>query len=119
MTIRTLAVVAALLAPVAVAAETVTLKAETAGATLHHATVDLSTYWTEAADGSYDLIAYYAPKNGAEGGRLQMTLVDGDSVTFGLPGQVGQMFTFAREAGVVTVSTVSTVTGSPEQLAMN
>ncbi|WP_425072877.1 hypothetical protein [Sagittula sp. S175] len=115
MTIRTLAVLATLALPMAAQAETVTLK-QMEGATVHHATVDMSVYWTKGAGEAVELVAYYAAKDDAAGGKLQMALVDGDSVTFGLPGHVGQMFTFAREGDVVSVATTGT---SPETLAMN
>lgn len=103
MTIRTLAVLAALSLPMAAAAETVVLNEEAAGATLHANTVDMSVYWTAKGD-AFELTAIYAAKaDAAEGGRLVMTLVEGDSVSFGLPGHVGQLFTFAREGDAVRV----------------
>ncbi|MBP0481716.1 hypothetical protein [Sagittula salina] len=117
MTIRTLAALSALLMPFAAAAETVTLSTEAAGATLHHATVDMSVYWTKGEGEKLDLVAYYAPKAaGSDAGRLQMALGNDDSVTFGLPGQVGQLYTFARDGNSVSVTTSSTAT---VQVAMN
>lgn len=114
--IRILAVAAALALPLAAQAETITLASAEAGATLHSTTVDMSVYWTEAAEGAVELTALYAAKaDAADTGRLVMTLVDGDAVTFGLPGHVGQQFTFARAGDVVTV----TADSAAQQLALN
>ncbi|MEQ5868375.1 hypothetical protein J4E08_00520 [Sagittula sp. NFXS13] len=116
MTLRTLAAVALLALPVAASAETVTLASDMSGATVHSATVDMSVYWTDKGD-AYELTAIYASRTDAEDtGRLVMALTDGDSVSFGLPGHVGQMFTFARQGDAVNVVADAS---APALVAMN
>jgi len=85
-------------------ADTVTLAAPMAGATLHESDVDMSVYWTDAG-GAYALVTTYVIDEApAEPARLQMHLAEGDSVSFGLPGVQGRLFTFARDGGTVSVT---------------
>ena len=85
-------------------ASDITLTTPAAGATLHHDAVDMSVYFTEAAEG-YEVVATYvtdaAPTDPA---RLVMLLNEGDRVSFGLPGVRGELFSFARTDDAVTVS---------------
>ncbi|EBA09978.1 hypothetical protein [Sagittula stellata] len=113
---RTFALAAFVLLPLAAAAETVTLDTPMAGATLHQSTTDMSVYWTKAGD-TFEVVGYYAARNDADDqGRIIMALADGDSVTFGLPGHIGQLYSFTREGDAVTLSTRNTMV---QELALN
>ncbi len=90
-------------APAAIA-ETVSLDRPLAGATLHARGVDVSIYFSEAAGGTYEVVATYVGRDDGDAPhRLVMALSDGDSVRFGLPGRPGVLYAFARSGDVVTV----------------
>lgn len=106
------AVAAALLvAPIgmpAAIAGTVALDTPGAGATLHSGEVAMSMYYTNAPDGGLEVVVTYA--GNADVGhpsRIIMKLSDGDSVTFGLPGESGTLYEFTRSGDIVTVSDVA------------
>ena len=102
--------------PVAAAAETVTLSAPLQAATVHHATVDMSVYWTKSGE-ALEVVAHYASKaNPEDTGRLVLALNEGDDVLFGLPGQAGQLFGFSRHGDALTVATARP---SMPKLALN
>lgn len=86
-------------------ADSVTLTSDAAGATLHHAGVDMSLYWVDTPEG-FEVTARYLEPNdkGVESKLLQMLLTAGNKVTFGLPGVPGQSFTFAATGDAVTVT---------------
>lgn len=94
----------ALSATAALAGE-ITLSEEIQGATLHEAGVDMSVYYLDKGAVFETVATYAAP--GAETGRMRMGLMDGDSVSFALPGQMQTTYTFARSGAVVTVSAQS------------
>lgn len=85
-------------------ADTITLSAPMAGATLQDSAVDMSVYWTDAGD-AYALVATYVTDDApTDPARLHMQLKDGDRVSFGLPGADSRLFTFARDGGAVSVT---------------
>ncbi len=90
--------------PFAVKADTITLTSSMAGATLHTVDVDMSVYFTPN-ESTYDVVAIYAPRAvDATPQHLQMSLVDGDAVTFGLPGYDQAIYFFALTGKMLTVS---------------
>ena len=89
-------------APVASLADSLTLAAPLAGGTVHAAGTDLSAYWIEDGDAA-ELVAYYTT-GGAAPQPLRLRLTEGDRVVFGLPGQSAATWSFAREAGAVTIT---------------
>lgn len=93
------------LAPAAVLAETVTLTAPHNGATLQGEAVDMSLYFTDGADGAYELVATYASHDAPDQPqRLIMALSEGDDVSFALPGHDEVLYNFQRVGGIVTVT---------------
>ncbi|SFA77886.1 hypothetical protein SAMN05421688_0812 [Poseidonocella pacifica] len=111
-----LAVTAALLSlATAAQAEDIQLNTPMAATTMIDGPVDMTVYFMEA-DAGFDVTAHYlARHDSAETNRLQMTLADGDSVHFGLPGHAGTLYTFARDGETVKVSHARTW----QQLARN
>lgn len=93
------------LSATAALADDITLAKPEAGATLHDAGIDMSVYWTPAAEGAgYEVVATYLTATDAEPSRIAMVLNDGDRVSFGLPGARGVIYSFAREGAAVTVT---------------
>lgn len=101
-------------APVASLADSLTLATPLSGGTVRAAGTDLSAYWVEDGDAA-ELVAFYSTGSGAAPQPLRMRLTEGDRVVFGLPGQSGATWSFAREAGAVTI----TGEALHSQLAMN
>lgn len=96
--------VIALSTAAAVQADQVVLSEALAGATLHEAGIDMSIYYTEAETG-LAVVATYVPQDATNvPARLAMLLQDGDKVSFGLPGQRGVIYSFARNDADVTVT---------------
>jgi ABC-type glycerol-3-phosphate transport system substrate-binding protein len=94
-------------APLASAAqaETISLSAPLAGATLHSNDIAMSAYFVEADAGAFKVVVTYvgdAPSDRPQ--RIVMALSDGDKVQFGLPGRPGTLYAFSRNGGVVTIS---------------
>lgn len=94
-------------APTAANAGSVTMNAPMAGVTLHSRDVDMSLYFIDGAGGNYEVVAtYLVDIAGNETGRLVMSVADGDSTSFGLPGHPGVLYEFARRGDAVTVSDI-------------
>lgn len=114
MSIKFAAATAALLAafaPAAVLADSITLTAPGNGATLQGDAVDMSVYFTDGAEGAYEVVAtYVADARPAEPQRLIMALQDGDDVSFALPGHAETLYNFQRTGSILTV------TGAPADL---
>lgn len=95
---------AAALIPAAAGADSITLEAPMAGASLHAAGVDMSVYYLTLADGTYEVVATYAAQDDAANAqRLTMALRDGDAARFGLPGHGETLYAFERDGTDVTV----------------
>ena len=99
------ALITTAIAPTAASAGSVTLNAPMAGITLQSRDVDMSLYFIETAGGRYEVVAtYVGDTTPNDPGRLVMSLADGDSTSFGLPGHPVILYEFARKGGAVTVS---------------
>lgn len=86
-------------------ADVVEISRPLAGATLNDAGIGMSVYWTEEADGGFNVVATYASLNGAyQPNRISMLLKDGDTVSFGLPERSDAYYTFERSGDMVRVS---------------
>ncbi|TRW99360.1 hypothetical protein FNJ84_01415 [Paracoccus sp. M683] len=100
-----IAAVLAALAPAAVLADSVTLTAPNSGATLQGEAVDMSVYFTDGADGAYEVVATYVSDAApGEPQHLIMALGEGDDVSFSLPGHAGTLYNFQRDGGILTVT---------------
>lgn len=92
------------IAPVAAIADSLTLSAPMSGGTVHADTVDMSVYWLPS-DTAFEVVAQYVDRNRETAPqRLRMRLEQGERVSFGLPGQTGTVYAFARSATALTVT---------------
>ncbi|MFA3920957.1 hypothetical protein [Ruegeria hyattellae] len=90
-------------ASAAISAESIHLKAQLAGASLRAGDIDMVVYYVDHGD-HFEVVATYALNNDPyEPARLRMGLSDGDSVSFGLPGQTGYLYRFSRDGSSVAV----------------
>ncbi|MDP5220586.1 hypothetical protein Q5Y75_25700 [Ruegeria sp. 2205SS24-7] len=91
-------------ASAAISADSIRLNAPQAGASLRAGDIDMTVYYVDHGD-HFEVVATYALYNGPyDPARLRMGLSDGDSVSFGLPGQTGYLYRFARNRSSVAVS---------------
>ena len=97
-----LALLAAVAGP-AVAGEAAMTQAIEA-ASLHDGAVDLVAYYQPATDGTLEVTATYAGRDGGAPARLVMELADGDAVQFALPGHRETLYSFVRAGNRVTVT---------------
>ncbi|MHA6645745.1 hypothetical protein [Mesorhizobium sp. A623] len=101
------ALVTTAIASTAASAGSITLSAPMAGITLQSRDVDMSLYFIETAGGRYEVVATYVDDTTPnDPGRLVMSLADGDSTSFGLPGHPGVLYGFSRTGSSVTVSDI-------------
>lgn len=95
---------AALPATAATQQGALTLATPLAAATLSTGPVDMSVYYTRAGNQALDVVATYVTDAAPDQPRqLVLTLSDGDSVNFSLPGQPETLYSFARHGDAVTV----------------
>ncbi|MFD1340924.1 hypothetical protein [Litorisediminicola beolgyonensis] len=97
------------------AADTVTLTEPMAAASLRTGQVDMVVYFTEGDAAKTVVATYVTDAEPAAPKRLILSLADGDATRFGLPGQHGQSYSFARTGDVVEIGGTLTAT----ELAMN
>lgn len=91
-------------ASAAISADSIRLETPLAGASLRAGDTDMAVYYVDRGD-HFEVVATYALHNGPyDPARLRMGLSDGDSVSFGLPGQTGYLYRFARDGSSVTVA---------------
>lgn len=96
---------AALPASAAMNQAALTLAAPMAGASLETGPVDMSVYYVRGEGKALDVVATYVTDSAPDQPRqLVMSLSDGDSVRFSLPGQLDTLYSFARNGNAVTVS---------------
>ncbi|GAB4513129.1 MAG: hypothetical protein Tsb0019_10300 [Roseibium sp.] len=96
---------AASLAPATASAGEITLTVPFEGATLHSDGLDMSVYFTQTGANAWDVVALYVTGDApAEPQRLQMHLLEGDSVSFSLPGQMQTLYSFARTGNGVSIT---------------
>ncbi len=86
-------------------ADQITLTSPLAGASLHAGDVDMSVYWTDVETG-YEVVATYLEADAVTPAQMTLVLVDGDAVTFSLPGRLDHSYKFARTGAAVTVKTL-------------
>jgi hypothetical protein len=90
-------------ASAAISADSIRVNAPLAGASLRAGDIDMVVYYVDHGD-HFEVVATYALHNGLyDPARLRMGLADGDSVSFGLPGQTGYLYRFARNGSSVAV----------------
>ena len=101
------ALVTTAIASTAASAGSATLSSPMVGITLQSRDVDMSLYFIEIAGGRYEVVAtYVGDTTPNDPGRLVMSLADGDSASFGLPGHPGVLYGFSRTGSSVTVSDI-------------
>ncbi len=101
------ALITTAIAPTPASAGSVTLNAPMAGVTLQSRDVDMSLYFVETAGGRFEVVAtYVGDTTPNDPGRFVMSLADGDSTSFGLPGHPGVQYGFSRTDSSVTVSDI-------------
>jgi hypothetical protein len=111
---RLLLLLAAALAPLSASAGEIVLSRPLEAASLHENRLDMSVYFSEDRAGGYVVVATYAPKAAPDqAGRVTMRLDEGDAVHFGLPGQSGAIYGFARSGGKVAVTVAPTLADIP------
>lgn len=108
------ALAAGLIATPAFSAE-IELTKEIQGASLHETGVDMVVYYTKD-DQILEVVATYVEDGDANNpSRMRMGLMDGDKVTFALPGRKETNYTFSRTGKTVRVK--STPTGHVTKVA--
>ena len=99
------AFIAAILSASTAMAADVRLDKPATGATLHGKEIDMSVYYTEDDTGAFIVVATYIGKSREdEPGRLVMALSDGEKIQFGIPGERGSIYMFARDGNRITVT---------------
>jgi hypothetical protein len=93
-------------------ADSISLVKPIAAASLHDGGVDMVVYYVDHED-HFEVVATYTAQDGPyEPGRLRMMLVNGDTVSFGLPEHPGVLYNFERFGETVSVTTMY----APDQL---
>jgi hypothetical protein len=83
----------------------ITLNQPAHGASLNEGLIDMAVYFTESPVGSYEVVATYVAKDAPEqANRIRMSLHDGDSTTFALPGYRQSLYSFRRLGSQIEVS---------------
>jgi hypothetical protein len=97
------AAIAAIMATSA-AADTITLNTPMQAASVHEGGIDMVVYFADKGD-HYHVIATYADTQAPFApARIEMGLMDGDDVSFGLPGLTHVTYAFERSGDQVSVS---------------
>lgn len=103
---------AALPASAAMTQGALTLAAPMAGATLSTGPVDMSLYYIRGEGKALNVVATYVSDAAPDQPRqIVMSLGDGDSVSFSLPGHLDTLYSFARHGDAVTVSSQPATSG--------
>ena len=95
---------ALLAAPAAAAAEQVTLSAPIQAGSLHDGPLDMVLYYLPVAGGLLEVTGTYAPKGRGEARRFVMGLLDGDAVSFAMPGYPQATYRFGRAGATITAA---------------
>ncbi|MGC9419028.1 MAG: hypothetical protein ACP5EN_08630 [Rhodovulum sp.] len=83
----------------------ITLTVPFEGYRLSTGNVDMVAYQTDLGDGGYEVTAYVRARDAySQPERVMMRLEDRDSVTFSMPSEPRILYTFARKAELVTVT---------------
>lgn len=97
-------IAAALFTGAAASADEIELRESMQAASLHEGGIDMVVYFLEHDD-HFEVVGTYAAVDAAhDPARIRMGLVDGDSVSFSMPGQDQVRYSFARKGDVVSVS---------------
>jgi hypothetical protein len=103
MSIRALVAALSLVAGTA-AADQIELTREMQAASLHEGAVDMVVYYLDDGE-QIDVFATYAPsREPFEPARIRMSMADGDSVRFGVPGERQVIYSFARSGATLSVA---------------
>ncbi len=95
---------AAALAALPALADEVRMSSPVEAGSLHADDVTLVAYYIPLADDGFEVTVTWLGDEDAEANRTVMRLVDGDAVSFSLPGHLGTLLTFTREFDAVTLS---------------
>jgi hypothetical protein len=98
------AILAAALLAVPAAAEQVTLAAPIQAGSLHEGPLDMVLYYLPVVGGLLEVTGTYAPKGRGEARRFIMGLLDGDAVSFAMPGYPQATYRFGRAGATVTAA---------------
>lgn len=110
--LTTLAAGVLALAALPAAADEIRLDVPLAAASLHDGGVDMVVYYLEHAD-HFEVVATYVAQYAPDApARLHMGLVEGDRVSFGLPGLPGMTYRFSRTGAVIAVEATPTDTST-------
>ena len=94
---------AALIAPAQ--AEEVTISKPMAAGSLHEGPLDMVAYWLDGPEGSLELTATFRDREtDDEPMRIVMPMQNGDSLSFGMPGYRGTLYSFARTGREISIS---------------
>ncbi|MEO0995010.1 MAG: hypothetical protein AAFX62_14530 [Pseudomonadota bacterium] len=86
----------------------IALERELQGASLHDGGIDMVVYYLDRED-HLEVVATYATAEVPEApARLRMGLMDGDEVSFALPGERHVQYSFARDGQTVRVEARAT-----------
>lgn len=109
-----IALAAGLITAPAIAAE-IELTKEIQGASIHETGVDMVVYYTKDGERLEVVATYVEDGDAANPNRMRMGLMDGDNVTFALPGRMETNYTFSRAGQTVRVK--STPSGYQTKVA--
>ena len=84
-------------------AETITLNAPMAAASVHSGGIDMVVYYLEQPDHFQIVATYVSQDDPSNPSRMNMGFNDGDRVSFALPGESQVTYTFARSGDTVQV----------------
>lgn len=88
-----------------VLAEEVVMYRPIQAGSLHEGPLDMVAYWTHLEDQRYEVTAtFIARTDGAAPMRVVVHLLDGNDVSFAIPGPQTALYRFARRDGEVTAS---------------
>jgi hypothetical protein len=96
---------AALFLTTPVFAEETTVARPIEGSSLDAGRLDMAVYYVPVDGNILKVTATFAPKGGGDPLRVVMSLADGDSVAFSMPGHQDLLYAFSRSGEKVSVST--------------
>ena len=89
----------------AASAETATLPEPIRPGSLQEGPLGMVAYWVSRGDGRYEVSATFLGRMpGDQPMRIVVNLVEGENVSFSMPGYPAALYRFARNAGVVDAS---------------
>ena len=86
-------------------AEEVTISRAMTAGSLHEGPLDMVAYWLDGPEGALELTATFRDRaTDDEPMRIVMPMRDGDSLSFGMPGYRGPLYSFARTGREISIS---------------